>query len=508
MKKLKAKNSEALSSILPISAIVLVLSVTIAPLGNGILTVFLFGTLFLILGMGLFSLGSEMSMQPLGEGMGSGLGKSKHIIIPLAVCLLLGAIVTVAEPDLQVLAKQIPSISDNTLIFSVAAGVGIFLMIAMLRAVFNIKLTVLLFIFYPIIILLSFFAPADFIPAAFDSGGVTTGPITVPFIMALGAGIAAVGKSKKSGEEGFGLISLCSIGPILSVLILSIFFKPSASSAPTVITEATTTREAFLMLMNAIPGYAREVLIAMAPIIIIFIIFEIVTRRWKKHQLSRICVGLFYTYIGLVLFLSGANAGFMPAGSLLGSAIAKSSHKWLLIPVGMVIGYFVVAAEPAVAVLRRQVEEISNGTISQRSVQLALSIGVSLSVGISMLRVITGISLFPFIIGGYVIALVLSFFVPGLFTGVAFDSGGVASGPMTTAFILPFAVGACEALGGNVMTDAFGIVAMVAMTPLITLQGLGLAGRIRTRMALKRANEELGKYDDCIIYFDTKEVSV
>ena len=506
MESLHRKNMESVSSILPISAIVLFLSITIVPLGSGILTMFLFGTLFLIVGMGLFTLGSEMSMQPLGEGIGIQMSRAKHLWISLVSCFALGAIVTIAEPDLQVLATQIPSVPNMVLIVSVAFGVGVFLLIALLRTVFRWRLTILLLIFYPAIILLTFFAPASFVPAAFDSGGVTTGPITVPFIMALGAGMASVISDRKSGEVSFGLISLCSIGPILSVLLLSICYNPSATSTPNVIHEAATTKEAFRMFLEALPAYGREILMALAPIVGVLILFQVFFRRFHANQIIRIVIGMVYTYLGLVIFLTGANVGFMPVGQMLGAGIAAGQHRWLLIPAGMLIGYFVVAAEPAVHVLKKQVEEISNGAISQKAVGLALAIGVSVSVGLSMLRVLTGIPILMFLIIGYGIALGISLFVPGLYTGVAFDSGGVASGPMTTTFILPFAVGACEALGGNIMTDAFGIVAMVAMTPLITIQVLGLISKIRSHRVRQKMSAEFSRLEDSIVYFDREEV--
>ena len=505
--RIKDKVGESLHSILPISGAVLVLSITAAPLGNGILTLFLFGTLFLIIGMGFFTLGSEMSMEPLGSGIGVKMSGSIHLIPMLLVSFVLGIFVTTAEPDLQVLAGQIPSIPNAVLIVSVAVGVGLFLVLAMLRTVFGIPLSRLLWICYPLVFLLALFAPSDFVPAAFDSGGVTTGPITVPFIMAMGAGMAAVRTDKKSGEDSFGLISLCSVGPILSVMILSICFRPEASGSAAVITEALTTKEAFSFFLDELPNYEKEVLIALSPIFGAFLLFQLFFRHFNTRQISRILVGMLYTYFGLVLFLTGANVGFMPIGQLIGSEIAQSAGKWLLVPVGMVLGYFVVAAEPAVHVLKKQVEEVSSGAITQNSVGTALAVGVAVSVGISMVRVITGIPLFPILAVGYGIALAISFFVPGLYTGVAFDAGGVASGPMTTTFILPFAVGASASLGGNIMTDAFGIVAMVAMTPLITIQLLGLTSRIRARIAHKRIAEEYAALDDCIAYFDSEEAA-
>ena len=505
MHHIKSSLSEALQSVLPIAAIVLLLSISFAPLNSGVLVLFLFGTLLLIAGMSFFTVGSGMSMEPLGEGIGVEINKAKKIIIPLIICFVLGALITIAEPDLTVLAEQVPSIPNMVLILAVAVGVGIFLAIALLRTKKRIKLSKLLLIFYGIIIILAFFAPNDFIPTAFDSGGVTTGPITVPFIMALGAGMASMKSGKHSSEDSFGLVSLCSIGPILSVLILSICFNPSPETTETVLPTVLTTKDAFMEFFKAIPHYCKEVLIAFLPIVAVFIVFQLITKRFHKHRIIRVCVGFVYTYIGLVLFLTGANVGFMPAGRLIGATIAESDFRYLLIPSGMLMGYFVVSAEPAVHSLKKQVVEVTNGAITQNSVGYALSIGVAASVGISMLRVLTGIPILPFLIVGYAISLIISFFVPPIYTGIAFDSGGVASGPMTTTFMLPFAVGACEQLGGNVMTDAFGIVAMIAMTPLITIQILGLSGNIRRRQMLQRAHAEFSQVDDDILYFDKED---
>lgn len=502
LEQLKEKFLESVSSVLPISAIVLLLSVTIAPFNSGVLVLFLFGAIFLIFGMSLFTLGSGMSMTPLGEGIGAVMSKSKKLWIPVVFCFLLGTIITISEPDLTVLAEQIPSIPNMTLILSVAVGVGIFLAIAVLRIRMKWKLTRLFLIFYAIIFILAAFVPASFIPAAFDSGGVTTGPVTVPFIMAMGAGLAVIGSDKNSRTDSFGLVALCSIGPILSVLILSIFYAPEAETSPVEIADIITTKDAITVFLKGFPFYAKEVLMAFSPIIGVFVLFQIFFRRFRKHQIIRIVIGMLYTYVGLVMFLTAANVGFMPAGNLIGATIAASGQKYWLIPVGALFGYYVVAAEPAVVVLKKQVEEISNGAISQRSIGLGLSIGVAVSVGISMLRVLTGVPIQPFLYVGYAISLLISFFVPPLYTSVAFDSGGVASGPMTSTFILPFAVGACTALGGNVMTDAFGIVAMVAMTPLITIQSIGLVSNLQQRARRKQKVEAMEMVPDVMIYYE------
>lgn len=493
---------ESLQSVLPIFAIVLLLSITFAPLESGVLVMFLFGTLLLIVGMGFFTVGSGISMEPLGEGIGSTLAKIKDVKIPLIVCFVLGIIITVAEPDLTVLAEQVPSIPNLVLIIAVAVGVGLFLVVAMIRSRRGFKLNSLLLVFYAVVIALAFLAPDDFIPTAFDSGGVTTGPITVPFIMALGAGIASMSNSKNARENSFGLIALCSIGPILSVLLLSIVFKPESETTQTTIVIAETTKEAFEAFIKGLPKFAEEVIVAIIPILAVLVAFQVLTKKFNTHQLIKMGVGFVYTYVGLVLFLTGANVGFMPAGRLIGARIAEGDASFMLVPIGAVMGYFVVSAEPAVHSLKHQVEEITNGSVSQKSIGLALSIGVGISVGIAMLRVLTGIPVLPILIFGYVISLIITFFVPPIYTGIAFDSGGVASGPMATTFILPFAIGACESLGGNVMTDAFGIVAMVAMTPLIAIQVMGLVSEIKRKKQLAAARSEILALEDNMIYYE------
>ena len=223
----------------------------------------------------------------------------------------------------------------------------------------------------------------------------------------------------------------------------------------------------------------KEIMVSLLPIAVFFAVFQIVSLKLKKKTLLKIIIGVVYTYIGLVLFLTGVNVGFMPAGNHLGQTIAALPYRFILIPIGMIIGYFIVKAEPAVYVLMEQVEEITSGAISGNSMGISLSLGVAVSIGLAMTRVLTGISIFWFILPGYVIAICLSFFVPKIFTAIAFDSGGVASGPMTATFLLPFAMGACQAVGGNIVQDAFGIVAMVAMTPLIAIQIQGAIYKFR-----------------------------
>lgn len=483
-KNLKLKTKEALSSVLPITAIVLFLSVTVVPMPIGTILLFMAGAVLLIVGMGLFSLGADVAMLPMGEGIGAELTKSQKIGFITIVGFILGVLITIAEPDLQVLAHQVPSIPDTVLIYTVALGVGIFLAIAVLRTFFKISLGHVFLFFYAIVFILAAFAPQDFIAMAFDSGGVTTGPITVPFIMALGVGLASIRSGKGAQDDSFGLVGVTSIGPILTVLILGIWYNPSiADYTAAVIPDVFTTRDVAQQFSAGILIYLKEVLVALIPIVLFFIIFQLISKRFKKRQLIKIGVGLVYTLSGLVLFLTGVNVGFLPTGHYIGAEIAASPYAWLLIPLSMVIGYFIVKAEPAVHVLNKQVEAVSHGAISYTSMQRSLSIGMAAALSLAMVRVLTGISIFWFLIPGYLAALVLTFFVPKIFMGIAFDSGGVASGPMTATFLLPFAIGACGSAGGNIMTDAFGIVAMVAMMPLIIIQLMGLMSARKMKMS-------------------------
>lgn len=481
---LKEKWKESLSSVLPVTALVFLICFFLVPVQSGTLAAFVFGAMLLILGMGLFTLGAELSMMPIGEAVGAALTKSRKLWLVLSMGFVVGALVTISEPDLAVLARQVPGVPDMTLILSVALGVGIFLMLALLRILLRIKMSVLLLISYCVVFLLSLFVPKSFLAVAFDSGGVTTGPMTVPFILALGVGVSSIRSDKNAESDSFGLVALGSVGPILAVMLLGMVFRPGATAVQQVASpELGDSLALFNAFWSALPGYLADVALALAPIAVFFIVFQVFSLRLPRADVTRILIGLVYTYLGLVLFLVGVNVGFMPVGSAIGRLLAGKPERWLLVPIGMVIGWFVVSAEPAVHVLNRQVYEMTAGAIPEKALSLSLSAGVSLSVGLAMLRVLTGLPLMALLVPGYLIALVLMFFTPPVFTAIAFDSGGVASGPMTATFLLPLAMGACEGMGGNVAADAFGVVAMVAMTPLITIQILGLVYRRKQRAA-------------------------
>ena len=501
------KIKESLVSVFPVAAIVFLLNLTpIVDFSAVEIGVFLASAVILILGIGLFNLGADLAMTPMGEHIGSGLTKSKSMTLLLTVCLAMGVLITVAEPDLTVLADQVSDVlNPSVLIFTVGAGVGLFLVLAVLKILTKKSLSAMLMFFYMLLFALTSLVVINentgFLALAFDSGGVTTGPITVPFIMALGVGIATTIGGKNSSENSFGLVAMCSIGPILAVMALGIFARGEINyEAPSYSISLDNMGE---LLLHTIVDKSIDVLIALGLIVVFFFILQLLYLKLPIKKLLQIGVGILYTFVGLVIFLSAVEIGFMPIGYKMGTELA-SKHPALLAVFGFVIGMVVVLAEPAVHVLNKQVEEITDGAVSKKSMMLALSIGVGISIGLSMLRIVFDFSILYYLIPGYFLSLGLSFFVPGLYTAIAFDSGGVASGPLTSTFILPLAIGACFILQGEskIMSDAFGIVSMVAMTPLITIQLLGFKAvvtkTVRKNIAMKRI---LSSDDEQIIDF-------
>ena len=506
MKELRSKIWEALISALPITAIVYILALTPwFDLNQTELITFSIGAVLLVLGIGLFNLGADLAMTPMGTHVGAGLSRQRKLGLLLAVCFVLGMLITIAEPDLQVLATQVSAVMNGTvLIYAVGAGVGAFLLVAILRIVFRKQLSVILMLFYMLLFALALMLAVNdnlnLLPMAFDSGGVTTGPITVPFIMALGVGISSVLGDKRSQENSFGLVALCSVGPILAVLVLGIFSRNDLTYQVPDYTVSTDILGSFL---HTAGHTAKEVAIALGLIVVFFLICQIVFLKLPKRRLIKIALGVIFTYIGLVIFLTGVNVGFMPIGYKLGYQLAQGS-KWFLIGFGLVTGVLVVLAEPAIHVLNKQVEEVTGGFVTRKAMITGLCIGVGASIALSMIRIVFDFSLVYYIIPGYFISLALSLFVPPVYTAIAFDSGGVASGPMTSGFILPLAIGACVGLQGAdaVLRDAFGVVALVAMTPLITIQLLGFKAIVSNRVKERKAMQKmLGADDQQIINF-------
>ena len=504
MKKLlHSKIKESLISVLPVTLIVIILNFT--PLVNfsvNEIVVFSVSALFLILGIGFFTLGADVAMTPMGEYVGSGLTKSKNLNLLLVICFALGLLITIAEPDLTVLASQVGS---NLIIIFVGVGVGLFLILSILKIVFKKDLASMLIYFYMVLFALALLVLSvdatnfQLIPLSFDSGGVTTGPITVPFIMALGVGIASIIGGRNSSENSFGLVAMCSVGPILAVLILSLV-NGGDIATPNVngyMLADNIWAYALLTLLNT----TKDVSVALGLVVAFFFMVNFIFLKLPKKKIIQILVGTAFTYVGLIIFLTAVHVGFMPIGFKMGQELASSSPIVVTI-IGFVLGLVVVLAEPAVHVLNKQVEEITHGTVSKKAMMIALSIGVGLSICLSVIRIIFGFSILYYLIPGYLISLGLSFFVPKIYTAIAFDSGGVASGPLTSTFILPFAIGVCVACGGNILSDAFGIVAMVAMTPLITIQLLGFTSIFRKKFSEKLAMRKiLDDKDDQIIRF-------
>ena len=494
MKILWEKIKEALVSALPITAIVYIMA--LLPwfdFSTKELVLFTVSAVLLIVGIGMFNLGADLAMTPMGTHVGAGLSRQRKLLLLLAVCFVMGLLITVAEPDLQVLANQVSSVMNGTLlIYTVGIGVGAFLIVAILRIVFKRRLGSILMLFYMLLfalaLILSEQGKTDLLPMAFDSGGVTTGPITVPFIMALGIGISSVLSDKKSQENSFGLVALCSIGPILAVLVLGVFSGSELNYS------YELHQTSFLAAMGAT---AKNVALALGLIVFFFLICQVIFLRLPKRQLLRIGLGVVFTYAGLVLFLTAVEVGFMPIGYKLGNSLAQM-NKWFLIPLGLAMGVLVVLAEPAIHVLNAQVEDVTGGYISKKSMMIGLCVGVGAAIMLSMVRIVFDFSLIYYIIPGYFISLALSLFVPPVYTAIAFDSGGVASGPMTSGFILPFAIGACMGVHGAdaVLRDAFGVVSLVAMAPLITIQLLGFRAVVHNYVQEKRAMKRILDADD------------
>jgi hypothetical protein len=487
-----AKLHESAISVMPVMALVVILHYTIAPMGEGHLAPFLIGGGLLIFGLAIFLIGAELGMAPFGQRVGSALTHKRSLPLLLIASFAIGFVVTIAEPDVQVLAMQVnavePSVNKTLLVVLIAVGVGAFLVVGAARTVLQLPLSRLLIGFYALVFLACAFIDPAFIGVAFDASGATTGPITVPFIMALGIGVAAAARKKEGDDSSFGMVGLASIGPIAAVVCMGMLSDGLGEG------EHEAAMQASLPLLERfgrlLPEVIHEMLMALLPLLGIFAFFQIVLLRLPFQQVKRMVLGLVYTFIGLVIFMAGVKGGFIAAGQALGMALGGLSGGGALIPVGMLLCAMVVCAEPAVWVLNAQVEDLSGGSIRRSAMLVTLSVSIALAVGLGMLRVITGLSIWWALLPGFALALALTRWCPPLFTAIAFDSGGVASGPMSTTFVLSLTLGASQAIGGNPATDAFGMIAMIAMAPLVTIQVLGLIFKhLESKAKAKRAQE-------------------
>ena len=483
------KVKEVVMAVLPVIIIVLILKFTLVPISGVLLFQFILGAIAIIVGLSILLFGIEIGVLPFGNQMGASMLKSNKIWYVIIVGFFLGFFVNIAEPDLQVLAAQVSSVMGGyikmgVILVAVSIGTGITLAVGIVRIVKNISLRIIFLVLYGIIFILAIFASSDMLAIGFDASGATTGALTVPLVLALSLGVASMKRNSKASEEdSFGLVGIMSTGAILGVLILNMFVKTDSVSGVLDLHGHADTESLFGPFIEAIPEVAFDSFIALLPLCLMLIIFQ----KWKFHlkmqRFAKIFTGFLYTYIGLVIFLVGANAGFMNVGKIIGQSLAEYDNKSIFVIVGFIIGMVVILAEPAVYILTQQIEDVTSGYIKRKTVLLTLSIGVAVAVGLSMLRIaIPGIQLWHYLLPGFIISLSLMFFVPKIFVGIAFDSGGVASGPMTATFVLAFAQGASDAIEhSNILIDSFGVISMVAMTPLIALQVLGLIYKSKSK---------------------------
>ena len=488
------KFKEVLSSVLPITIIVLILNFTLTPLPLPIMIRFLIGAIFIIIGLTIFLIGVDIGITPIGNNMGAAIAKTNKLWFVAIAGIILGFFISVAEPDLHILAGQVDAVSSGlitkgSIVVVVSIGIAIMLAIGLIRIVHNFPLYKLLCIIYGVIVLIAIVTSREFLAISFDASGATTGALTVPFILALAIGVSKLKKDSKASEkDSFGLVAVASTGAIISVMVMSILSKTDKISGS--LDQGTISDSIWYPFYHEIPKIGVEILVALLPILVLFLMFQKISFHLPKREVRKVLFGIIFTFLGLVLFLVGVNAGFMDLGSAVGYGIASLDNKFYVIIIGFILGIVTILAEPAVYVLTHQIEDVTSGYVKRSIVMVTLAIGVGIAVALSIVRIlIPQLQLWQYILPGYIIALALTFFVPKLFVGIAFDSGGVASGPMTATFILAYTQGAAEAIeGANVLVDGFGVIAMVAMTPLIALQILGLIFKLKSK---KGGNEEI-----------------
>lgn len=483
------KLKEVLLAVLPITVIVLVLHFFVVPIETSMLIRFLIGAVFIIFGLTIFLAGVDIGITPMGELMGNSLTRKNKLWIVIAAGLVLGFLISVAEPALYILADQIDVVTSGQLqklyiIVFVSIGISLLFAFGLVRILYNIPLYKILVVAYVIIFILAYFVKPEFMSMAFDLSGATTGVLAVPFILALALGISAFKKDSKASEkDSFGLVAIASTGPIIIILIMGLFLNDNSDFTQIETIEYYTGNSLLAPYVRIIPNIALESIMALSPLVLIFITFNFIAFKLNTRHFLRIIKGMFYALLGLTLFLIGVNAGFMDLGIFLGATISNSNNTLVVVIIGFILGLVTILAEPAVHVLTHQIEEVTSGYIKKGLVLIALSLGVGIAVGLSMLRImVPQIQLWHYLVPGYAIAIALSFIVPKLFVGIAFDAGGVATGPMTSAFILAFTQGAAYAVdGASILVDGFGMIAAVAMMPIITLQMLGAIYKIKTR---------------------------
>lgn len=482
-----SKFKEVLYAVLPITVIVFILHFTLTPLEPSYLIRFVIGAVLIIIGLSIFLIGVDIGITPIGQSMGAAIAKSNKLWIVLIAGLALGFFISIAEPDLHILANQVDlvtsgQISKTVIVVVVSIGIGALISVGLARIVFNFPLYKLLAGLYFIILVLALFTSPEFLAISFDASGATTGALTVPFILALALGVSGLKKDSKASEkDSFGLVAIASTGAIITVMIMNIISRTEKITGSLEHHEIPSTIISPFLL--ELPVVSRDIAIALLPILVVFLLFQKVSFKLSRKAFHKVLMGVLFTFIGLVLFLVGVHAGFMDVGTTIGHDIALLGNSAYVIMVAFILGLVTILAEPAVHVLTHQIEEVTSGYVKRNVVLIALSLGVGFAVALSALRVlIPSLQLWHYLLPGYAIAIAMTYFVPKLFVGIAFDSGGVASGPMTATFILAFIQGSAESVeSANVLVDGFGMIAMVAFTPIVALQVLGLVFKLKNK---------------------------
>ncbi|MGI5971658.1 MAG: DUF1538 domain-containing protein [Oscillospiraceae bacterium] len=489
MNVIVSRLKEVLFSVLPITVIVLILNFTITPMDTVVIVRFLIASLLVVLGLTIFLLGVDIGITPLGDLTGTSIAKSNKLWKVLFAGLILGFLVSIAEPGLMVLAEQVDlvtsgQISKTVILIIVSTGLAVMLSLGFIRVFYNVPLYKTLFVIYLVIFAMSIFASREFLAIAFDASGATTGIMAVPFILSLSVGISKLKKDSEASEkDSFGLVAIASAGAIISVLILDLFIGSNEFSTglePAV----SGSKKIFKPFIDIVPDYLLESFMAILPLLFVFLFLQKISFRLRKRELRKLLTGFTFAFIGLFIFLVAVNAGFMDVGTSIGNDLALMDNKAYIVGIGFVLGIVTILAEPAVHVLTHQIEDVTSGYVKRKAVLVPLAAGVGLAVALSVVRVLVpGIQLWHYLLPGYIICISMMFFTPKLFVGIAFDAGGVATGPVTATFILAFIQGAANAFeGADVMAEGFGMIAMVAMMPIITLEALGLIFAVKSRI--------------------------
>lgn len=490
MNILTEKFYEVLQSVIPTYIIVLLIYLFVIDIPLSILLSYTIGTIVVLLGLTIFLTGVDIGISPIGKHMGKGIAKSNKLSIVIIAGFVLGFLIAASEPSVIVLGEQLEMISNGVIdgfgiVMVVSVGLAIMIVLGLIRIVYNWNLKLILTISYLFIFAMAIFTTDEFISIAFDASGATTGAITVPFILALSSGVAELKRNaKSSSEDSFGLVAIASAGAIMAVMIQN-FVRPAGDLTGSLDIQIASDVNIFSRYANVFLTQAVEVFITLVPIVLLFWIFQKKRLTIGKSQLSRIYKGCVYVYVGLVLFMTGVNAGFMDMGSVVGYTLGSDGMYVQLSIIGLILGVVTILAEPAVNVLTHQIEAVTSGAIHRRPVLVSLCIGVGLAIFLAILRMtIPGLELWHMLLPGYIIALGLQFIVPNVFVGMAFDAGGVATGPLTATFILAFVQGAAEAIPtASVLQEGFGMIALVALMPILTLQLLGFIYQMKRKRA-------------------------